>query len=63
MREPMWKYVVVSTFLGMVGSMSIGGLWSAFSMPNKDAVLAGSFAGVFVISLALNLRKRPKRPT
>jgi hypothetical protein len=63
MREPTWKYVVVSVFLGMIGSMTIGGLWSAFRMPNKDAVLAGSFAGVFAISLALNLRKRPNRPT
>lgn len=63
MREPLWKYVVVSVFLGMVGAMTIGGLWSAFSMPNKDAVLAGSFAGVFAISLVVNLGKRPKRPT
>lgn len=59
-REPIWKYVVVSVFLGMVGAMSIGGVWSAFRGPAKDAVLAISFAGVFAISFVVNLRRRSR---
>jgi hypothetical protein len=50
----MWKYVVVSVFLGMVGAMTIGGIWSAFRMPGTDAVLAISFAAVFVVTLVVN---------
>lgn len=59
-REPIWKYVVVSVFLGMVGAMSIGGVWSAFSGPSKDAVLAISFATVFAISFVVNVRRRSR---
>lgn len=59
-REPIWKYVVVSAFLGMVSAMSIGGVWSALRGPSKDAVLAISFAAGFAISLIVNLRRRSR---